>query len=209
MGATPQATATYPRDDITGVVLAGGRGRRMGGVDKGLVSLNDKPMVAHVLSALRPQVGDLIINANRNRNEYETFGYQVIPDIVGEFFGPLAGMASAMQVAKTPYVLTVPCDSPLIRKDLAARLYQALAGERAEISAAHDGSRLHPVFTLLYCDLLPSLLAYLEAGERKVDRWFAKHRLAIAHFTDKPEMFMNVNNPDDRASVEAKLAEVD
>jgi molybdopterin-guanine dinucleotide biosynthesis protein A len=200
-------TMPYPRDDVTGVVLAGGRGKRMGGVDKGLVNLHGRPMVMHVIDALRPQVGRIIINANRNVDKYEALGYEVISDIVGDYFGPLAGMASAMQAASTAYVLTVPCDSPMIEDDLAVRLYRALAHEKADASIAHDGERVHPVFALLKRDLLPSLQSYLESGERKIDRWLHQHKLAVAYFKDKPETFLNVNNPDDREALESKLGE--
>lgn len=180
----------------------------MGGVDKGLVLLNNKPMVEHVLTALRPQVGALIISANRNRDEYAAFGYAVVADIVGDYFGPLAGMASAMQAAATEYLLTAPCDSPLVPNDLAMRLYQALASEGADIGVAHDGEYIQPVFALLRRALLPSLVEYLEKGERKVNRWFGKHKLALAYFEDRPDMFINVNNTDERKVVEAKLAGV-
>ena len=200
-------TMPYPRHDITGVVLAGGRGKRMGGVDKGLVDLHGRPMVMHVIDALHPQVGGIIINANRNADQYEALGYEVISDIVGDYFGPLAGMASAMQAVSTAYVLTIPCDSPMIEDDLAVRLYRALEHEKADASVAHDGERMHPVFALLKRDLLPSLQSYLESGERKIDRWLNQHRLAVAYFRDKPDAFLNVNNPDDRRAVESKLVE--
>ncbi len=197
----------YPRHDVTGVVLAGGRGKRMGGIDKGLVDLHGRPMVMHVIETLRPQVGRIIINANRNVDKYEALGYEVISDIVGDYFGPLAGMASAMQTASTTYVLTVPCDSPMIGDDLAVRLYRALEAENADASIAHDGERMHPVFALLKRDLLPSLQSYLESGERKIDRWLNQHRLAVAYFRDEPEAFLNVNEPDDRQALESKLRE--
>lgn len=201
-------TALYPRGDITGVILAGGRGQRMGGTDKGLMPLAGKPMVAHVLTALRSQVATIVINANRNLDRYAALGHQVTADNIGDYFGPLAGMATAMQIATTEYVLTVPCDSPLLARDLVARLYQALSEQNAEISVAHDGERMHPVFALLRRSLLASSQEYLRSGERKIDRWFARHKLAIAYFTDEPETFVNVNNPDERAAVEARLAQV-
>lgn len=194
-----------PRDDITGVVLAGGRGSRMGGVDKGLVALRGKPMVALALAALRPQVGRLLINANRNLQEYATFGCEVIPDALDGYLGPLAGLASAMQAARTRYVVTVPCDSPLLADDLIARLYAALAHDDADISVAHDGERLHPVFALLKRALLPSLIDYLNTGGRKIDVWFARHRLAIADLRDRADTFINVNSPEERAALEARL----
>jgi molybdenum cofactor guanylyltransferase len=197
--------AEIRRGQITGVILAGGRAQRMGGRDKGLIELCGRPMAEHVLTALRPQVGCVIINANRNREQYAALGCPVVADSIGEYFGPLAGTASALQAADTDYVLTVPCDSPLVPEDLALRLAQALAREGAEIVVAHDGERMQPVFALVSRSLLPSLLAYLEAGERKIDLWFARHRLALADFSDRPETFLNVNTPEERAALEDRL----
>ena len=200
-----QSEISVPIGEITGVVLAGGRAQRMGGMDKGLIPLNGKPMVEHIIDAVRPQVGTLLINANRNLEDYARFGLRVIPDRMGEFFGPLVGMASALEVSTTPYLLTVPCDSPLIPADLAARLYQKLREEDAEISVVHDGERMQPVFALLQRELLPSLLAYLDAGGRKIDTWYAEHRLALADFSDRQELSCNVNTPDEQARVEQQL----
>lgn len=195
------------RDEITGVVLAGGRGSRMGGVDKGLVALRGKPMAVLALEALRPQVGRVLINANRNLYEYAAFGCEVVPDALEGYLGPLAGLASAMQAANTRYVVTVPCDSPLLAHDLVALLYAVLQREDADISVAHDGERLHPVFALLKRELLPSLLEYLQTGGRKIDVWFARHRLAVADLRDRADTFINVNSPEERAALEARLPE--
>lgn len=202
-------SVAYPKHDITGVILAGGRASRMGGIDKGLTPLSGKPMVAHVVSALRPQVGRLIINANRNLDEYAELGHRVVPDMLGEYFGPLAGIATGMQNATTRYVLTAPCDSPLLAADLGARLYNALEREDKEMSVAHDGNRLHPVFVLLRRDLLPSLLEFLHSGERKIDRWFARHEVSVADFSNSPETFINVNNPEERDALEADMQKAD
>jgi len=192
---------------ITGVVLAGGRGSRMGGEDKGLVMLHGRTMVEHVIARLRPQVEHLLISANRNRERYATLGCAVVPDLLGDYQGPLAGMAAALQAATTPYVVTVPCDSPLMATDVVARLAQALVRDGADISVAHDGTRTHPVFLLMKRSLLPSLLEFLNAGERKIDRWFAQHRVATADFHDCPESFVNVNDPDEHQALEAQLRE--
>lgn len=207
MESSATATGAFPRDQITGIVLAGGRGQRMGGNDKGLVLLNGRPMVVHVLDALRPQVGAILINANRNLDQYGEFGCKVVPDVLGGYLGPLAGLASGMQSATTPYVVTVPCDSPLLGEGIVKRMYDSLTEAQAEICVAHDGERTHPVFTLLQRDLLPSLLAFLEAGDRKIDRWFANHKLAVAYFADMPQVFVNVNSPEERQALEAQLAE--
>jgi molybdopterin-guanine dinucleotide biosynthesis protein A len=202
-----QRRLAEPRDLITGVILAGGRARRMGGEDKGLVDLAGKPMVAHVATLLRAQVNTLFVNANRNLKQYETVCQcRVVNDVVGEFAGPLAGIASGMQAADTPYVLVVPCDSPLITNDLAARLYEALVANGAEISVAHDGARLQPVFALLSCQLLSSVLDYLAGGEHKIDRWYAQHDWVAVDFSPEPDMFANINTPADRSSLEAKLS---
>jgi molybdenum cofactor guanylyltransferase len=196
----------YPRAAITGVILAGGRGSRLGGVDKGLVPLAGRPMIAHVIAALRPQVGDLVINANRNQAEYAALGHRVVPDELAGFPGPLAGFLSALRATATPYVLVVPCDAPLLPDDLGARLFVGLAHDRAEIAAAHDGQRLHPVFALLTRDVEQSLADYLETGERKAETWLKRRRLASVDFSDRLEAFANVNRPEDREALERRLA---
>ena len=198
----------YPRQQITGVILAGGRARRMGGQDKGLVHIGARPMVSYILEVLRPQVGTVLINANRNQAEYASLGgCPVFADDIGDFAGPLAGMAGAMRAAATPFVLTLPCDSPLPCPDLAARLFAALERDGAELSVAHDGERLQPVFALLDCRLRDDLYQALTAGERKIDAWYAKHNMAQADFSDVPEMFLNVNTPEDHARMEQRLTE--
>ena len=191
--------------DITGLILAGGRGSRMGGVDKGLQNHAGAPLAMHALMRLGPQVGAVMINANRNLEQYAAFGYPVIPDILDGYLGPLAGMASGMRAASTPYIVTAPCDSPLIGDGLVRRLYETLVRENAAISVAHDGERMHPVFAIMRRELLPDLLDYLNAGQRKIDRWYARHRLAVAYFSDAPTMFRNVNSPEERADLESKL----
>jgi molybdenum cofactor guanylyltransferase len=179
----------------------------MGGEDKGLVVLNGRAMVEHVVTRLRPQVGQLLISANRNQERYAALGYKVVPDLLADYQGPLAGMAAALQAATTPYVVTVPCDSPLMATDVVERLAQALVRDDADVSVAHDGSRTHPVFLIVKRSLLPSLLEFLSAGERKIDRWFARHRVALADFGDCPESFANVNDPDEHRALEAQLRE--
>jgi molybdenum cofactor guanylyltransferase len=203
----PSAFKGIDREDVTGVVLAGGRGSRMGGDDKGLIILHGRAMVEHVLARLRPQVGALLISANRNQDRYAALGCPVVPDLLADYQGPLAGMAAALQAATTPYVVTVPCDSPLMAADVVERLAAALIKEDADISVAHDGSRTHPVFLMLKRSLLPSLLDFLNAGERKIDRWFVRHRVATADFRDCPESFINVNDPEEHRAVEAQLGE--
>jgi molybdenum cofactor guanylyltransferase len=198
-------TNSIPRDEITGVILAGGRARRMGGIDKGLILLNGRPMVEYVIAAMRTEVNKLVINANRHLDQYAAFGCPVIPDIMNGYLGPLAGIASGMRAASTPYIVTAPCDSPLIAGNLIQRLYETLVREGADISVAHDGERMHPVFALIRRDLLPNLLDFLNAGHRKIDLWYAQHRLAVAYFRDQPEAFRNVNSPEERAELENEL----
>jgi molybdenum cofactor guanylyltransferase len=179
----------------------------MGGDDKGLLRVNGEAMVVHALRGLASQVNTLLINANRNQDRYaELGGCHVVADADGEFAGPLAGMASAMQRATTRYILTVPCDSPLLAPNLGERLFAALAAEDAEISVAHDGTRMQPVFALLDCALRQSIVDYLASGGRKIDAWYAERRLALADLSDHPDMFLNINTPRDRDLLEKRLA---
>ena len=198
---------SYPFRDVTAVVLAGGRARRMGGGDKGLVEVAGRPMVAYAVTALRPQAAEVLVNANRNAAEYRTItGCRVIADTVGSFAGPLAGMASALEASATRLLLTAPCDSPLVPPDLGPRLHAALARDGAEIAVAHDGERMQPVFALIARNVRPSLLAFLEAGERKIDVWYATRRTVTADFSDAPDTFLNVNTPEERERLERRLA---
>jgi molybdopterin-guanine dinucleotide biosynthesis protein A len=193
------------RDRVTGVILAGGRARRMGGVDKGLVSIGGRPMIAWVIDALRPQVADVLINANRSHDRYREFGSKVVDDGDGEFRGPLAGMASGMRAARTPWIAVVPCDSPLVHGGLVERLYEAAIASGSPLAVAHDGERLQPVFALLACHLLHDLAGYLDDGERKIDRWYARHGYESVDFSDVPESFVNINEPDDQRALEEVL----
>lgn len=193
------------RQSITGLVLAGGQARRMGGVDKGLVPVAGRPMIEHVLAALAPQVGPLLINANRNLERYAAYGHRVLPDTREGFLGPLAGVLSGLAVLETDYLLTAPCDSPLVAPDLAERLHAALVAHGADIGVARDAERQQPTFLLLRRGLAADLGEFLDAGGRKIDRWFERHRVAEADFSDRPECFVNVNDPGERERVEALL----
>jgi len=199
-------SGTGIREVVTGVILAGGEARRMGGQDKGLVSVAGRPMIEYILDAVRPQVSALLINANRSLEDYGRYGYHVVTDEFEGFNGPLAGMASCMRVATTDCIATVPCDSPWIPADLVARLYERLREEDADISVAHNGERMQPVFSVIRRALLDSLLTYLDSGERKIDRWYAMHRTAVTDFSDQPETFININSPEDIEKTEAALA---
>ena len=189
--------------DITAVILAGGQGRRMGGRDKGLIDFNGKPLVEILLDKLRRQPVSILINANRNRERYAGYGYPVVSDQLEDYQGPLAGFASAMAAVETDYILTLPCDSPLLIDDYVERFIAAQADAGSAINVAFDGDRLQPVHALLHVGLLPSLQAFLESGERKIDRWYDQHDYNQVDFSDCPKMFRNINSPDDHLVMEA------
>jgi len=187
---------SIPLEDITGVVLAGGRGSRMGGVDKGLQNHRGMSLALHALMRLQPQVGTVMINANRNLGAYEAMGAPVWPDAMPDHPGPLAGLLTGLEHCETPYLVSVPCDTPDFPTDLVARLSAALVQADAEIAMAaapEEGTlRTQPVFCLLKADLLRSLLDYLQSGQRKIDRWTALHRCAVVEFDDA-QAFFNAN----------------
>lgn len=182
---------------ITGIILAGGRARRMDEHDKGLIALEGEPLISYVINALSPQVQQLMINANRNIESYAEFGFPVISDQLTGFLGPLAGMAAALQKCDSDYILSVPCDTPWVPKDLTNRMLEAIKKEQADVCVAHDGDRMHPVFALINRNRLDNLTAYLSTGERAVHRWCRQQRLAIADFSDQPNAFINVNTPEE------------
>ena len=183
-------------DDITGLVLAGGRGSRMGGVDKGLQPHLGQPLALHALLRLRPQVGRVALNANRNLGHYATMGAPVWPDALPDQPGPLAGFLTGLERCETPYLVSVPCDSPNFPPDLVARLAAALVAEGAEVAIAattEDGRvQPQPVFCLMHTGLLASLVAFTHAGQRKIDRWTGSQRCATVLFDD-PAAFANAN----------------
>ena len=198
-------TPALDRHNITGVILAGGRGTRMGGVDKGLQEFSGQPLVWHALQRLQPQVGSVIINANRHLTQYQQWGVEVHPDPLEDFQGPLAGFLIGLQAARTSHVLTVPCDSPRFPLDLALRLLTAMHQASADIAMVsapevdRHGRRVlrpQPVFCLLSVQLQHSLQTFLAAGERKIDRWTAQHRTVLVPFDDPqddPAAFANIN----------------
>ena len=187
------------RRSITALVLAGGKGRRMGGNDKGLLPFGEGLLVGHVIDAIRPQVGKVMISANRNHDVYREFGLPVLSDPLEDFQGPLAGFLAGLEAMQTDYLLTLPCDGPVIVPDLARRLAAGLEGAQAQIAVAHDGRRLQPVYALLHRNTLDSLRQALEEGERKIDRWYSRQRWVTVDFSDVPEQFSNINTPDDYA----------
>jgi molybdopterin-guanine dinucleotide biosynthesis protein A len=187
--------------EVTGLILAGGRGSRMGGVDKGLQNFRGMPLALHTLMRLAPQVGEVMINANRNLGAYEAFGVPVWPDALADYAGPLAGFLTGLEHCETPYLVTVPCDTPLFPHDLVRRLGEALERDHADIAMASaredDGrTRTQPVFCLLRRDLLESLVRFTHEGGRKIDAWTATHKTVIVPFDapgDEPRAFFNAN----------------
>ena len=178
----------------------------MGGQDKGLIELDDKPMITYIIERLTPQVGSLLINANRNLDRYAQLGEcRVVEDTIADFAGPLAGMATAMEAARCEFILTVPCDSPLLADDFAERMYRTLTQSQTKLCVAHDGERLQPVFALIATQLLASLLDFLRAGERKIDAWYAQHDYAVCYLSDRPETFLNINTPEQRDQIETRV----
>lgn len=190
---------------IDAIILAGGMARRMGGDDKGLVELNGKAMIEHTIERIKPQVKEILINANRNQTRYAEFGFTVLSDEHTGFLGPLAGMITAMGHTQADYLLVVPCDCPLLPRDLVARLLAAIEANDAELAVASDGEREQPVVMLLKPSLRESMTAFLEAGERKIDFWYAKHRYAVAAFADQPNAFVNVNTQEQKQRLAAEI----
>lgn len=176
---------------VSGIVLAGGLGRRMGGVDKGLQPLRGRPMVEHVLERLRPQVAEVLINANQNADAYGRYGHRVVGDEVSGFAGPLAGLHAGMKVARHPLVVTVPCDSPFLPADLVSRLSSRMGA--SDLAVAKTGDQAHPVFAMVRREVLQNLEAFLLGGGRKIDAWYASLRFVEVAFDDEPDAFRNIN----------------
>lgn len=207
-------TQNLHAEAITGVILAGGRGTRMGGVDKGLQHFNGVPLALHTLMRLSPQVGEVMLNANRNLADYAAFGAPVWPDVseLGEYAGPLAGFATGLAHCSTPYLLTVPCDTPLFPADLVERLAVAMAREGAEMAMATapdtDGQlRAQPAFCLMHVGMLDNLLDFMRQGGRKVGAWTAQHKTVQVPFDkphDAPQAFFNANTLAELHQLEAR-----
>ena len=191
--------------DITGLVLAGGRGSRMGGVDKGLQNHRDMPMALHALLRLAPQVGAMMINANRNLDAYDAFGVPVWPDASPDFAGPLSGFLTGLEQAETPWLVTVPCDSPNFPEDLVARLVEACERDGTDLAmaAVEEGGvvRHQPVFCLLRATLLESLTRYTHGGGRKIDAWTSSLKHSVVTFPDAAAFF-NANTLQELAQLQ-------
>ncbi|MEM7256301.1 MAG: molybdenum cofactor guanylyltransferase MobA [Pseudomonadota bacterium] len=197
---------TSLRSEVTAVVLAGGMGRRMDGVDKGLVQVAGREMIGYVIDALAQNVEHVVVNANRNLEHYERYAVAVVPDSIEGYQGPLAGIEAGLSAANTPWVYTCPCDSPMQSADLLPHMWSEVLAAQADIGVAHDGERTHPVFLLLRRELLTSLRAYLDDGQRKIDRWFESHRLATIDCSQFAQSFVNVNTEEQLADTEQFLA---
>ena len=191
---------------IDAVILAGGMARRMGGNDKGLVELNDRPMIQHAIDRIKPQVAQILINANRNQSRYAEFGYPVLSDEDSGYLGPFAGMITALGQTQADYLMVVPCDCPLLPTDLVQRMLSAIQAEGAEMAVASDGKREQPVVLLMKPALRESMKAFLDAGERKIDFWYAKHHCVVCDFSDQPNAFVNVNTPEQKQQLSEAIA---
>ena len=190
---------------VSCVVLAGGRAMRMGGMDKGLISLQNKPLIQHVISRLRPQVDEILINANREIAQYEAFGFKVLQDENQDFAGPLAGILLGLKHAKYELVLSVPCDSPLLPLDLAQRLLNGMLERHADIAVASSDGSAHPVFCLCKKSVLSSLVDFLDDGERKVSAWQKSQAYCEVDFSDCNNAFVNLNTLEELRELELKL----
>lgn len=203
MTITPAPTP----EQITGLVLAGGAGRRMGGADKGLIEIAGKPLVQWVADALRPQTSALLISANRNLEQYSALGWPVATDPLDGFQGPLAGIAAALERAQTPWLLVSPCDTPLIPPNLRLHLADALQAQDASIAIAADRTRTHPLHALLPCHAQDDLKAYLGSGGRSMVGWLERHPVATAILDEQPSPFSNLNRPGQDAEICRRLRE--
>lgn len=191
--------------NITGLVLAGGQARRMGGMDKGLLKMNGLTIVERIASKLHEQCATVMINANRNLDQYRQFGYRVIEDRLAGFQGPLAGMFSGLKSMQTEWLITAPCDGPFLSDAYAKAMLNAAESVDAPIAVAKDQERLQPVYALLHVSTQESLQAFLDSGERKIDRWFALFDFVEVHITDCDDMFININTPEQLESCRERL----
>ncbi len=186
--------------DITGLVLAGGLGRRMSrdgrGANKALTLFRGQPMVSHVITRLAPQVGSLLLNVNQEPERFETFDLPIVSDEIGGFAGPLAGLHAGLTACTSPWLLTCPCDSPFLPLDLVARLANAVESSGRPLAYARTGTQTHPVFALVASHLRDDLARFLAGGGRKIDRWYTEHEAVTVDFEDE-QAFRNINTPDD------------
>ncbi len=188
------ATRIIDTDDVTAVILAGGEGSRMGGVDKGLLELEQQPLIEHVIARLAPQLSRIIISANRNIDRYQSYGYPLISDqLKGR--GPLAGILSARQQCPSEWLLSVPCDTPCLPSNLISRICDKMEQAPALLYTAHDGQQLQPLFSMIHRNLTTSLADFLSSGKRKVTLWLKQQATVHVDFSDQPHAFFNINTP--------------
>ena len=192
--------------DIAGVILAGGHGSRLGGEDKGLVEVGERPMIAYVVDRFAPQVNHLFINANRNIGRYSELGYPVVSDRVQDFAGPLAGIAAVLDRCTSPFLAISPCDSPFLPMDLVARLLEPLLDSDATVSVAIGGGRPQPVFAIISAHLKQSLNEYMAGGDRKIMGWYRQQDLVEVDFGADASPFANINSPDELAAAAERIA---
>ncbi len=201
--------AAHPHPPITAVILAGGKARRMDGADKALLMLAGRPLLAHIITRLQPQVSRILLNSNRPADNYAQFALPVIADTLADQPGPLAGLLSALLACDGELVLTVPCDTPCLPNDLVARMYAALEDARAEVCSAADSEQLHAAVILARRSVIPALQDYLASGKRKVQDWLHTQKLAVADFSDQPDAFSNVNTPQELHRLEQRVTSHD
>lgn len=191
--------------NITAVILAGGQGSRLGGLDKGLIELKKVPLVKHLIERIQPQVSNIIISANRNLERYSNFGFPVYKDDIADYAGPLAGILKALQHCKNDWLLTIPADSPFIPHDLVQRLNENRKDNKVVIP--HDGEFLQPTFALIHKSLTPSLEIFLQQGERKARVWMQQQAHSIVDFSDQADTFININTEDELKHAEQHFKE--
>jgi molybdopterin-guanine dinucleotide biosynthesis protein A len=187
-------------EQITGLILAGGRGTRMGNIDKGMQSLRGYPMVMHVLLRLAPQVGHVLVSANQNLDAYRSLGHPVITDLQPDL-GPIGGLQAALEICTTKYLLTAPCDTPLLPTNLAARLGQALMDQQADAAVVTTGPWLQPLFCLMHIRARSAIETFLDQGGRKADGWHAAVRIVKVPFDQQADAFVNINTLEELASL--------
>ncbi|QIK37517.1 molybdenum cofactor guanylyltransferase [Caldichromatium japonicum] len=196
-----QADEALPRivsaKELTALILAGGRGRRLGGIDKGLVEIGDRPLIAWILAALAPQVGAILISANRHSEHYRSLGHPVLTDPLPDYPGPLAGILAGLRAAPSPWILVVPCDAPCLPLDLGTRLARALVQHRGDLAVVHDGERAQWLHALLPVGLADELADFLAQGGRRAEDWLRRYRIAWADYSGQAKAFVNLNTLED------------
>ncbi len=208
MSETQPLANQAKHDSVGAVLLAGGLARRMQGQDKGLMLLNGKPMASYALSVLLNRVSQCVINANRNVDSYAKLsvdGVQVIPDTRSGHLGPLAGLSAAIESLQTSYVLMCPCDSPFLQAGLIDALVEQCKATDADVAVAHDGERLQPVFSIVNTRVKDSLDAFLDSGERKIDRWFLDQKMVEVDARHFSNSFRNINTEEELQAAEQEM----